>query len=947
MGIFDDIGDAVGDAVDSVTGGGSDDSSSGGSDNVSSQPGTTPGGGRDTSGNLGDSGSVDLGGGGGGGGGGSSGGGGGGSSGGGGGGYTPPGGGTGGPSGGGSPRPDFSDVSVGDITDAGAGAVDTVTDTVNDVQEFVQSGPDEPSVGDDGFSGDIIGSGDYDRPEPLTTGSDPNSGSGPGLVTDDAASNLSEDQLTDARQNLTDDLNNQTPGYDIDARDITIDFDDGRVTGELTETAQSRLSGPDLGFDDGRVPQPEQRRPPVSGEKMSNTVPVSDVRDTTPNINRDVVDEFTASGGVLSDNANANDGLLPGEAFGVDISEDRTRALAERGQNFADGIDDSGIGGSVAAGFGTFGGDLAALPQTAESGAETVQNAPSVVGEFGFAETGRTVANVGTGALRNTARSAVNDPVEFGTAAGLGIVTGSAASRAAELGTTGLRTRVEGFRGPDIDAQDTTFQTDRVEAGEQPVFETGTDAPGAVARDEFETRALDQPDELTDAVDGGPVTLRSETDRLPRDLEAQEGNFELPGLFSSGDFAPLRFGEGGSTFGVPEVRAPRLFGQPERASAFETPEIDAIPEDAAGSGFALRQTDSGEVIDTGVPQGEAARRAEEVDNIERIPDPEEPGVQFLNEEADAGTAFVRPGGDRTPEFEAIFPPGTRFERETTGTISARGETGTLDIFRLADDQRPADAPDVDGEVGGEGVFGDGFGGGGGDSGDFLTASEISERYSGGREVPESTPVAPTPAISSGGGAVSSGGDLFGSDAFGDGEFSNPFDGRPGNRTPDSTRQPSIDRTSRDTNGASTRSSSSGSSRSASSSVGSPFGSGLFGSGFASVAPDSRTTTPAASTRPAPSSGSLPSGGGSSGGFGGGGSPFGDFGSGGPGGPGSGGPTSPSSPPSDPSSTRPLPDDSGRETIEEETLFGPLPETPEFANPVASGASDIFGAFGQQ
>jgi len=39
------------------------------------------------------------------------------------------------------------------------------------------------------------------------------------------------------------------------------------------------------------------------------------------------------------------------------------------------------------------------------------------------------------------------------------------------------------------------------------------------------------------------------------------------------------------------------------------------------------------------------------------------------------------------------------------------------------------------------------------------------------------------------------------------------------------------------------------------------------------------------------------------------------------------------------------DSSDREPIGDEPLFGTLPETPEFDNPVASGASDVFGGFG--
>jgi hypothetical protein len=351
-------------------------------------------------------------------------------------------------------------------------------------------------------------------------------------------------------------------------------------------------------------------------------------------------------------------------------------------------------------------------------------------------------AELGAGAVSLTAGSA---------ATSLGI-------RAAEIGSAGARVRAAGRGGPDIDIDETTRQPDQVAAGDQPTFETPTDVDAEIAADELRERSREVPDELQEAAGSEQVTFRSEAERLPNDLEARSGNFELPGLFTSGDFAPLRFDDDGGTgslFGRPTVRTPELFAEPERASAFATPDVDTIPEDRAGSGFALQRTDTGDIVETDVPQGEAAARAESSDTIERVPDPTEPGVQFLEEEATPGTAFVRPSGDRTPEFEGVFPPGTEFERTTTGTITARsGETGTLDIFEPRTEQVVAD-------------------GSGGTRG--VTLSELSQRQgSSGGGVPDSTPIVPSPPAT---------GDVSGTD---------PVDADGNNTTPVAASDPDVE-----------------------------------------------------------------------------------------------------------------------------------------------------------
>lgn len=330
-------------------------------------------------------------------------------------------------------------------------------------------------------------------------------------------------------------------------------------------------------------------------------------------------------------------------------------------------------------------------------------------------------AQFGETVARQTAQQAQQQPAQFGGALVGGLFGGTVTGRVTERATTGARLRFEGRSGPDIDAEATTRQPETLETGEQPEFETPTDAPTEQAVREVETRAAEQPPELQEATGSEQVLLRTETQQLPGDLEVQEGQFELPGLFASPDFAPLRFAREGEGTSL-RPRLPDIFGRPERATAIEAPEIEGMPRGAGESGFALRETETGEMIETDVPQGEAAARAE-APGVERTPDPTTAGFEFLTEQGERGTAFVRPTGDRTPELEAVFPPETRFERVSTGTIEAGGTRGTLDIFRRVEDQ--PDAPDADADI----------------TGETFTASEITQRSRRGG-TPEGQPISP-------------------------------------------------------------------------------------------------------------------------------------------------------------------------------------------------------------
>jgi hypothetical protein len=263
-------------------------------------------------------------------------------------------------------------------------------------------------------------------------------------------------------------------------------------------------------------------------------------------------------------------------------------------------------------------------------------------------------------------------------------------------------------------------------------------ASGGVAASEIRRRSRDQLDELQDLTGSEQILLRSETDRLPGDLETERGNFELPGLFTSPDLSPLRLETGSQTSSGISLRLPKL-SQPQRVSAFESPDIDAAPPSAAESGFAVRDP-GGEIVQRfGPGEGGAANQfADAIDGV-RVPDPDTAGAQFLDDVADRNTAYVRPRGDRTTELEAIYPPDSRFERVATGRVDTGGRPATLDVYRRVD----VDDTDV-GDVDVENAD---------DVDDLLSPAEISARASREptlrRDAPAAPPVTAPPDISVG------------------------------------------------------------------------------------------------------------------------------------------------------------------------------------------------------
>jgi hypothetical protein len=256
-------------------------------------------------------------------------------------------------------------------------------------------------------------------------------------------------------------------------------------------------------------------------------------------------------------------------------------------------------------------------------------------------------------------------------------LAGTAAGTAATRGLSALPDRVRSVRArraadARVDFEDVT--SERGAEGDLPLFETDTDAPTGEAVDEVRQRAADNPDAVLDAVDEDRALFQSTEAELGPGFEARRGSSELPGLFTSPDASPLRLDVGNeqsSSMLSTNVRLPRLrdfTSRDDRLAAFPGDRVEGFPDDGTGSGR--------------VPDGDGGFE----------PDPDTSGARFLDEEAEEGTAFVRPEGARTTELEALFPPGSEFGQSGSLAVDLpSGRTVPIDVFRRADD-----LPDADG-----------------------------------------------------------------------------------------------------------------------------------------------------------------------------------------------------------------------------------------------------------
>lgn len=334
----------------------------------------------------------------------------------------------------------------------------------------------------------------------------------------------------------------------------------------------------------------------------------------------------------------------------------------------------------------------------ADTGVETVLNVGATADEFGTDETWNAIGEsfgaagvaIGTEVRDNPAGFAgeVIGELAVGSLAFKGIEKAGDASRAARLSTK--RT---------VDLEDVT--TEQGAKGELPKFDTDPSAPTSQAVREVSERAADNPDVVKQGTGGDSTLFHGTQSKFDKVFEVTEGASELPGLFVSPEASPIALQGLAKSADLSSLkpRLPRPSGKSDRFLGLPGDTVKAMDEAATGAGYELRDTATGSQVRGGLGRGEAKALAEGLDEVDVAPDQTTPGYEFLTEQADPGAAYVRPQGARTRELEAIFPPGSGFQK--TGTVGVRvgrrtipgtdrtipfsGRTVPLDLFERAGD----------------------------------------------------------------------------------------------------------------------------------------------------------------------------------------------------------------------------------------------------------------------
>lgn len=243
------------------------------------------------------------------------------------------------------------------------------------------------------------------------------------------------------------------------------------------------------------------------------------------------------------------------------------------------------------------------------------------------------------------------------------------AAPAAEAGARAVKGYRTG-RGKVIDAERIT--TEASAEGNVPEFRTSRDAPTSKAVREVRERAAEQPDIIQEGASADRVLYHTTPERLGREVRVREGGSELPGLWAAPDANPV--GLRNTNFGTTSrsaleslrPRKPDLSTTPDRVAAIESSRIEGMPDWAQGSGYEVRGANGG-VIQRGLSRGRAKELAEQTPGETTVaPDQTTGGYQFLDQQAEPGTAYVRPTGSRTTELEAVFGPETQLARTTEG-----------------------------------------------------------------------------------------------------------------------------------------------------------------------------------------------------------------------------------------------------------------------------------------
>lgn len=671
--------------------------------------------------------------------------------------------------------------------------------------------------------------------------------------------------------------------------------------------------------------------------------PAAELREEEADFDPEVADDLTG-GGTLSETKGSNEGFVPGEIGGYDVSEDRLRSGAEWVDSYKDRFDenpDVTVAGSdvperVLEGAASSSVDLLNLPQHAlmvEKGVEVAGNSPGAVKEHGW-DVAETSAAFGAAAAGSMATEAKENPVEFTAGLGMDMVAGAGITKAAK--ETVKTARVA--RKSEVDATDVTNKdtVDYYEGGNAnpddrfPGFRPeGDEAPINTFRRQGEDHTPDEVKrELGEASDTETYTTHGTNYDFDSEFEAgiEKGRPSDPdnAMFVGPEFSPAfaGFEAGGSGLSSLRPRLPRAsdFSGSDKQMIISRMDVDEVP------GRVGKEAETG-----GSPMAPGAES------------------RYLADKAEQGVAYVRNAKNRNMgEAEALVPGGSTFrELDSSGQFYTQIDGEPVDIRLFETDGRKADIDAGDGTGYPNGPV------------DETGLYSMSEMPSSGRTTPEGTPV--FPAFSGGyGGSAGAGGGPMSIDETGLSREQTPPSSRgsSGNirddygldvgPSRDLGRSPDPDGSTSSTSSGDRGDPSSPPSSGAPDSSGFPYSyvdetGGLSSPGSSGGSSD--PVSPPSSPPGGPSSQSptgppswTPPGYGSSGSSGSPGSP------GSPGG--SSGPASPISPFDPTGGTRPRWEtDRDRRRDDEDELEGFGAYDIGFANPIAGGADVLFGGFG--
>ncbi|WP_146047375.1 hypothetical protein [Haloferax marisrubri] len=492
----------------------------------------------------------------------------------------------------------------------------------------------------------------------------------------------SRDRDREVVRKRKDQLNADRTGADTDAvnDDPTPSFNDDRRTDKRTNQSSggSSVSSSTGGQSNG------------TGESTSGGGILDTIRDTfdralgntdeqvaQADTNPDVVETATGSGGVLSADANSNDGLIPGRVAGIDVSESRARDVATDVSDFGRDIDagatfsspadplSSGLNQGAQVGSSTSEdpqdtpGEAAIeglittateLPNAAlgvETALETIDNADKVADEFDS----DTVAETGVAIARDSAvgaaESAVNDPFRFAGSVAGEVVLGAGASKVA--GTVGRAA---------IDRKRTAGAT-RVEASEltsDDVLSGETRFPGADDPGQYRS------DPASAVIDQSNANTPDSIGRRLDEANAR-GEADLKKALDR----PIEDPEGGDSFGVPD----------DVADAYESPGSFVGPE-LSPNFLRVGDTESSVSLRPGFPDlsGRPTAAVVRADVENSAADDLDGFNQELLDRAGDDVAIAKPSSDVNPgEIEAVVPPGARFADVDGGRAEFYTEIG--------------------------------------------------------------------------------------------------------------------------------------------------------------------------------------------------------------------------------------------------------------------------------